>query len=110
MEARCLKRAETSGRVDDNEKTILKRVATYFEETMPVVQYYKSFGKVAHINAMGSITDVYSATKKALLPQCMCLLGPKVSGKSSLGRAMAERTNMKLVDFNDFIRSNGLVG
>lgn len=110
MRERILKRAESSGRADDNEEAIAKRVETYFSESLPVIQFYKNFGKVAEINACGSVADVYCDTKKALLPQCMCLLGPKVSGKTTIGRAMAERTNMKLVDFCEFIRTNGLVG
>jgi adenylate kinase len=40
MFARCMKRAETSGRADDNEETINKRVDTYFESSEPVVAYY----------------------------------------------------------------------
>jgi len=30
MKQRCLKRAETSGRSDDNAETIIKRVENYF--------------------------------------------------------------------------------
>lgn len=44
------------------------------------------------------------------MPQCIFLLGQKASGKTSIGIAMAERTNMKLVDFEDFIEINGLTG
>lgn len=55
MIERCMKRAETSGRADDNEVTIQKRVDTYFAQTLPVVEYYKQFGKVHHIDATGSI-------------------------------------------------------
>jgi shikimate kinase len=38
------------------------------------------------------------------------LLGQKASGKTTVGLAMAERTNMKLVDFEKFILENGLTG
>ena len=68
MEQRCLKRAETSGRADDNAEVIKQRVKTYFDETMPVIDYYKKFSKVNHIDAMTSIADVYKMTKAALLP------------------------------------------
>ena len=44
------------------------------------------------------------------MPQCMFLLGPKGSGKTTVGKEMAERTNMKLVDFNAFVNDNGLLG
>ena len=55
MLERCMKRAQTSGRADDNEVTIQKRVDTYFAQTLPVVDYYKQFGKVHHIDATGTI-------------------------------------------------------
>jgi len=38
----------------------------------------------------------------------MFMLGPKSSGKTSIGCAMAARTNMKLIDFNAFVKMNGL--
>ena len=38
--ARLLKRAETSGRTDDNEETIKKRLKLFHDKTMPVIQHY----------------------------------------------------------------------
>lgn len=43
-----------------------------------------------------------------MLPQISCIIGPKASGKTTLGTALCERTNMKLVNFNDFIEENKL--
>lgn len=110
MLQRCMKRAETSGRSDDNAETIKTRVQNYFDQSLPVVDFYKKFGKVRHIDATGSISEVYAQSKRAVLPQCMFVLGPKASGKSTIGAAMAKRTNMKLIDFNKFIERNGLDG
>jgi adenylate kinase family enzyme len=45
-----------------------------------------------------------------MLPSISFMLGPKASGKSTLGKALASRTNMKFLDFEEFIRANGLVG
>jgi broad-specificity NMP kinase len=38
------------------------------------------------------------------------MLGPKGSGKTTIGTTMSERTNAKLIDFNEFLSSNGLEG
>lgn len=103
-----MKRAETSGRADDNEVTIQRRVDTYFAQTLPVVDYYKQFGKVHHIDATGTIDEVYAQTKKAILPQCLFLMGPKASGKTTIGGDLAKRTNIKLVDFAQFLDDNAL--
>lgn len=63
MLERCMKRAETSGRVDDNPDVIKKRVQNYFDQSYPVVEYYGKFGKVRRIDATGDVNDVYAATR-----------------------------------------------
>lgn len=40
MEERMLKRAETSGRSDDNPETIKKRLDTFHSMTKPIIEYY----------------------------------------------------------------------
>ena len=102
--ARCMKRAETSGRPDDNPESMKTRVTNFFEHSQPVVNYYRKFGKVHTIDATGSIKEVYTRTKQAILPECMCLMGPKASGKTTIGHTMSGRVNIKLVDFLHFIK------
>uniref|UniRef100_T1JN32 adenylate kinase n=1 Tax=Strigamia maritima TaxID=126957 RepID=T1JN32_STRMM len=46
MLERCLKRGQTSGRVDDNEDTIRKRLATFHGVSKPVVDFYKNKVKI----------------------------------------------------------------
>ena len=60
MEARMKKRAETSNRSDDKEDVIKKRIRNYFDQTLPVVDFYKKYGKVNEIDATGSIAEVYA--------------------------------------------------
>jgi len=40
MTKRLIKRGETSGRIDDNEETIRKRLVTFHAETTPILGYY----------------------------------------------------------------------
>ena len=42
LRERLLKRGETSGRVDDNLESIIKRFKTFVEQTMPIVEMYDS--------------------------------------------------------------------
>ena len=79
------KRAETSTRSDDKEDVIKKRIRNYLDQTLPVVDHYRKFGKVSEIDASGNIAEVYAQSKRAVLPQCTCLLGPKASGKTTIG-------------------------
>lgn len=63
-----MKRAETSGRADDNEETIKKRIQQFCDQSMAVVEYYQRFGKVRRIDATGTISEVYAQSKDAVLP------------------------------------------
>ena len=53
MKERLLKRGETSGRVDNNEKTIAKRLETFEAQTIPVIEYYESQNKVKKVRLKG---------------------------------------------------------
>ncbi|MBD5401511.1 adenylate kinase [bacterium] len=46
-------------RKDDNEETAKARFETYFHETEPLIDYYKSRGVLRTINAEGSIDEVW---------------------------------------------------
>nr|KAF6283028.1 adenylate kinase 1 [Pipistrellus kuhlii] len=60
MTKRLLKRGETSGRVDDNEETIKKRLDTYYKATEPVITFYEKRGIVRKVNAEGSVDSVFA--------------------------------------------------
>ena len=108
MIERCMKRAETSGRDDDNAETIKKRIQQFFDQSMPVVDYYKRFSKVRKIDATGGISDVYACSKDAVLPQTMFVLGPKGAGKSTISGNLSDRTNADFLNFHEFKAGNGL--
>ena len=67
---RCMVRASNAAvqREDDNEETLRKRLQAFKECSQPVVDLYRKFGKVRHIDASESIARVYEETKKAILP------------------------------------------
>lgn len=56
MKARCLGRGE--GRADDNEATILKRLNTFLNETVPVINKLKANGNVCTIDSSKAKDDV----------------------------------------------------
>lgn len=51
MLQRLLNRAKTSGRVDDNELTFNKRMKGFWEETMPVIEYFQTKDKLIVVRA-----------------------------------------------------------
>lgn len=51
MTKRLLGRAQTSGRVDDNEETIKQRLKTFHDVTTPVIDYYSKKNMVQRVIA-----------------------------------------------------------
>jgi adenylate kinase family enzyme len=51
MTSRITERGKTSGRADDNPETIKKRLATFTNETVPIVHDFESRGKAIKVNA-----------------------------------------------------------
>ncbi|CAI8033950.1 Adenylate kinase isoenzyme 1 [Geodia barretti] len=60
---RLRKRGETSGRVDNNDDTIRKRLTTFSASTLPVVQHYQSLGRTRMVDASGTVDKVSSEDK-----------------------------------------------
>lgn len=50
MVQRLLKRGETSGRVDDNEETIRKRLKTFADNTDPILAYFDEKKKLEKVS------------------------------------------------------------
>jgi len=96
------------GRSDDNPEAVAKRFETFAAKNMPVIHYYEQFGKVRYVNAERDPLEVYVDTRKAMLPQIFCIIGPKASGKTTLGTKLCERTNMKMINFEEFVHSMNL--
>ncbi|XP_019168225.1 PREDICTED: UMP-CMP kinase 3-like [Ipomoea nil] len=66
MEKRLLSRNQ--GREDDNIETIRKRFNVYMESSLPVIEYYKSKGKVQKIDAAKPVNEVFNAVKALFTP------------------------------------------
>ncbi|KAL4609433.1 adenylate kinase isoenzyme 1 [Arapaima gigas] len=66
MVKRLMKRGETSGRTDDNEETIKKRLDLYYKATEPVIAYYEGRGIVRKIVSEGTVDEVFSQVAAAI--------------------------------------------
>jgi adenylate kinase len=58
--ARLINRGKTSGRADDNEETIKKRLDVYHLQTSPLIEWYKADGKYNHINDLGDMEKIFA--------------------------------------------------
>lgn len=59
---RILERAKIQNRADDlNMETINQRLDLFEQETMPVIKYFESIGKLVTIDALQSVDEVYQS-------------------------------------------------
>ncbi len=72
IKARIAERKKTSGRADDDEIKLIKRIEEYFQKTVHVLPYYEKQGKLKQIQGIGEIEaifeDIVRVMDEQLLP------------------------------------------
>ena len=63
---RLIKRGKDSGRADDNEETIKKRLHVYHSQTAPLIDWYKNEKKYQHINGLGTLEGIFAEICEAI--------------------------------------------
>lgn len=63
---RLIKRGKDSGRADDNEETIKKRLVVYHSQTQPLIAWYKKEGLHHHINGLGTLERIFADIQKVI--------------------------------------------
>ena len=58
--ARLINRGKESGRSDDNEDTIKKRLNVYHTQTAPLIDWYKKEGVHHHVEGLGTVDDIFA--------------------------------------------------
>lgn len=61
LKKRIKERGKTSGRADDQDDEKVKiRIKVYLDETLPVAKHYQKQGKLAKINGVGEISEIFA--------------------------------------------------
>ena len=63
---RLIKRGQESGRSDDNEETIRKRLDVYHGQTAPLIEWYEKEGIRNHINGLGGLDRIFGDICKVI--------------------------------------------
>ncbi|KAL3872035.1 hypothetical protein ACJMK2_040004 [Sinanodonta woodiana] len=115
MTKRLLGRAQTSGRVDDNEETIKKRLETFHKITTPVIDHYQKQGKVRTVNAEGDVNDVFKQVEKIFDPlmssadlsnaKVLFVVGGPGSGKGTQCAKIVEKYGFCHLSSGDLLRA-----
>lgn len=57
---RLILRGQQSGRSDDNEETIKKRIGVYYDQTAPLIAWYDTEGLHHHIVGFGELDKIFA--------------------------------------------------
>ena len=63
---RLIKRGQESGRADDNEETIKKRLVVYHQQTQPLIEWYKKESPHHHIDGLGTLERIFADIKSII--------------------------------------------
>lgn len=63
---RLIKRGQMSGRADDNEETIKKRLVVYHSQTQPLIEWYKHEGLHHHIDGLGTLERIFGDIQQVI--------------------------------------------
>jgi adenylate kinase len=106
---RLTKRGQVSARVDDNEAVIRNRLKEYYDKTIPVLQYYKDKGILYEIDGTADIEkvklEIQRVIKNVLSKKLfnLVLFGYPGSGRSSQGKALAEKFGLEFVTTGEML-------
>jgi adenylate kinase len=66
VRARISKRRELSGRADDEDEKVNKRIDEYFNKTIHVLPFYEEQGRLERVNGIGDIDEIFASICEAL--------------------------------------------
>ena len=100
---RLLHRGATSGRLDDNETVIRKRLKEYYDKTLPVLNFYREKGIFFEVDGTKEVEDVTKQIETVIEGELskrlynILLFGYPGSGRGYIGKALAERFGLEFV-------------
>ena len=66
LKRRIAERKKVSGRADDDEDKLVKRIDEYFNKTVHVLPYYEAQGKLTVVNGIGEIDHIFGQLCEAI--------------------------------------------
>ncbi len=108
---RLVQRGTVSGRSDDNEKVIRKRLQEYKNKTLPVIEFYKERGIFEEVEGSQSIEAVTKDLTRIINRELhkslfnLILFGYPGSGRSAYAQRIAEKYSLTNIDMNKLLES-----
>lgn len=107
---RLIERGKISGRFDDTEDVIKRRLVEYENKTLPVKEYYKERNLYYPIDGVGPITEIFERLNAQIELSLqkewfnLVLSGSPGSGKGTQGKLLAEKFNLYYISTGALLR------
>ena len=81
-----------------------------YDETMnnfnTITEFYSTYSIIREIDCNQSIDNINSLLRQNLYPIIYSIIGKRYSGKTTLSKILKEKTNIEIIDFNEFLIKN----
>ena len=110
LKHRVLKRGETSGRADDNEESLQKRLDTFNDVSKRVIDIYRKISLVRTVDTTpteekeNNPDEVFDIVAKFFQPELITVTGGPCSGKSRLAHSLCDTLRWNYIDVDELIR------
>ncbi|MCK5538281.1 MAG: nucleoside monophosphate kinase, partial [Bacteroidales bacterium] len=108
---RLVQRGKISGRSDDNESVIRKRLNEYRTKTIPVIDFYKERGIFQAVDGSQDIKDVKKSISNIMSKELhkelfnVIIFGYPGSGRASYAKAISEKYGLENMDMSKMLKT-----
>ena len=89
-----------------NEEEFGKKYDETLNNFNAITEFYSTYSIIREIDCNQSIDNINSLLRQNLYPIIYSIIGKRYSGKTTLSKILKEKTNIEIIDFNEFLIKN----
>jgi adenylate kinase family enzyme len=102
----CLKNLKEIPGTEINEEEFGKKYDEIMNNFNAITEFYSPYSIIREIDCNQPIDNINSLVKQNLYPIIYSIIGKRYSGKTTLSQILKEKTNIEILDFNEFLIKN----
>ena len=104
----CIRNLKEIPECKINEDEFGKKYDEILNNFNSLTEFYSPYSLIREVDCNKSIDETNVLLKQNLYPVIYSIIGKRYSGKTTLSKIMKEKTDIKLLDFNEFLLKNSL--